>query len=245
MDRRLEKKLSSLRERIRKLDSALVAFSGGVDSSFLMRICREELGEKAVAVTALSESYPRSELSVARRVAKIIGVKHVVVDSGRQCADVRSARATARGCNVYSTMKGIAMRMRIKNVLDGSHRDDASEKGQSFLNARHSGIMSPLLESNLSKAEIRLLAKEFKLPNWDKPASSDCKGKARMPAKKPAMAKSYISLIVPSARLQLKGEIACIIVGKRSMVALARRIGTIRKKMGSFGFSEVMLKLSS
>ncbi|MFH0885456.1 MAG: asparagine synthase-related protein [Candidatus Micrarchaeota archaeon] len=245
MDRRLEKKLSSLRERIRKLDSALVAFSGGVDSSFLMRICREELGEKAVAVTALSESYPRSELSVARRVAKIIGVKHVVVDSGRQNADVRSARATAHGCNVYSTMKGVAMRMRIKHVIDGSHRDDASEKGESFINARNSGIRSPLLESNLSKAEIRLLAKELKLPNWDKPASSDVKGKARKAAKKPAFAKGYLFQIAPTAKLQLKGETACITAGKRSMVSLARRIGTIRKRMKSFGFSEVMLRLSS
>ncbi len=245
MDKRLEKKLSSLRERIRKLDSAVVAFSGGVDSSFLMRICREELGEKAVAVTALSESYPRSELSVARRVAKIIGVKHVVLDSGRQSAVLHTARAAARGGNVYSTMKGVAMRMKIKHVLDGSHLDDASEKGQSFINARHCGVKSPLLESNLSKAEIRLLAKEFKLPNWDKPASSESKAKAPKAGKKPAEAKKYLSSIVPSARLQLKGGIACISVGKRGMVAIARHICAIRKKMGSFGFPEVMLKLSS
>jgi pyridinium-3,5-biscarboxylic acid mononucleotide sulfurtransferase len=245
MDRRLEKKLSSLRERIRKLDSALVAFSGGVDSSFLMRICREELGEKAVAVTALSDTYPRSELSVARRVAKIIGVKHVVVDSGRQCVDVRSARNTAHGCNVYSTMKGIAMRMKIKHVLDGSHLDDASEKGQSFINARHSGVRSPLLESNLSKAEIRLLAKEFKLPNWDKPSSSDGKSKMHKGARKPVLARKYLSELIPTAKLQLKGGLACIVVGKRGMVDLARRMNTIRKRMKSFGFSEVVLKLSS
>lgn len=245
MDRRLEKKLTSLRERIRKLDSALVAFSGGVDSSFLMRICREELGEKAVAVTALSESYPRSELSVARRVAKIIGVKHVVVDSGKPLQDVRAARTSARGCNVYSTMKGVAMRMKLKHVLDGSHRDDAHERGKSFMNARNCGIRSPLLESNLSKAEIRLLAKELKLPNWDKPASSEALRKPPKGAKSPEKARKYMALLAPSAKIALKNGTACISAGKGTMVSLARRMASIRKKMKAFGYPEVVLKLSS
>lgn len=245
MDRRLEKKLTSLRERIRKLDSALVAFSGGVDSSFLMRICREELGEKAVAVTALSESYPRSELSVARRVAKIIGVKHVVVDSGKQPPDMRSARSSARGCNVYSTMKGVAMRMKLKHVLDGSHRDDATERGKSFMNARNCGVRSPLLESHLSKAEVRLLAKELKLPNWDKPASCDSSHKPKKRPRDMAMARKYISSLSRSAKLSLRNGTACISAGKQAMVSLARRIGPIRKKLKSMGYHEVVLKLSS
>ncbi len=177
MDRRLERKLSTLRERIRKLDSALVAFSGGVDSSFLMRICRDELGEKAVAVTTLSDNYPRSELSVAKRVAKIIGVRHLVIEAPRP----REARPV-RGSNVYSTMKSVAMRMQLKNVLDGSHTDDACERGHSYLMAKAAGVRSPLLESNLTKAEVRLLAKELRLPNWDKPSSSMAR-QARFPRK--------------------------------------------------------------
>jgi pyridinium-3,5-biscarboxylic acid mononucleotide sulfurtransferase len=248
MDRRLERKLNSLRERIRKLDSAVVAFSGGVDSSFLMRICREELGEKAVAVTALSDNYPRSELSVARRVAKIIGVKHVVYDATKPICEPRPPKivGSPRGSSLYSSMKCIAMRMKLKHVLDGSHQDDATERGRSFLEARRAGVRSPLLESNLSKAEIRLLAKEFKLPNWDKPPSSSLKaGEAGKDAKRRASAREYLLSLNANAQVRLQGGKAYIIVGKGGLVALARRISAIKKKMKSFGFSEVYLKSGS
>ncbi|MCI0503737.1 asparagine synthase-related protein [Candidatus Micrarchaeota archaeon] len=248
MDKRLEKKLSSLRERIRRLDSAVVAFSGGVDSSFLMRICREELGEKAVAVTALSDNYPRSELSVARRVAKIIGVKHVVFDPSKSAIDTRASRSAnmIRNSNLYSSMKCVAMRMKLKHVLDGSHQDDADERGRSFLEARRAGVRSPLLESNLSKAEIRLLARELRLPNWDKPPSSSIKpgkaAKAGKDAEKRFEARAYLLALCPRACVRLRGKNAYIIAGKCGMVALARRITSIRKRLKSLGFSEVFLK---
>jgi len=199
MDKSLVRKLSVLRARIRKLDSAVVAFSGGVDSSFLMRICRDELGEKAVAVTTLSDTYPRSELTIARRVAKIIGARHVVIDSSKG----REARPV-RGANVYSTMKSVAMRMQAKNIVDGSHADDACDKGRSYLMARAAGVRSPLLESNLTKAEIRLLAKEFGLPNWDKPSSSSKKraNGAATRAKKPSSAKKAPARAKKAAKRQ-------------------------------------------
>ena len=80
MDKSLEKKLEMLRRRIRMLDSAVVAFGGGSDSTFLLRICREELGENAVAVTAIPKNYPKSELALAKRIAKVIGAKHVTCE---------------------------------------------------------------------------------------------------------------------------------------------------------------------
>jgi uncharacterized protein len=249
MDRRLEKKLSMLRERIRKLDGAVVAFSGGVDSSFLMRICREELGEKAVAVTALSDSYPRSELSVARRIAKIIGVKHVVYDPCKPVCEPRPPRthAAGRSCNVYSSMKCIAMRMKLKNVLDGSHQDDASERGKSYLEARRAGVRSPLLESNLSKAEIRLLAKEFGLPNWDKAASAPKAARAgkAADAERRRLAREYLRSLDGRAQVALIGGRAYLTVGRAAMVSLARRMGAIRRKMKTLGFAEVFLKLAN
>jgi len=225
-----------------------VAFSGGVDSSFLMRICREELGEKAVAVTALSDNYPRSELSIARRVAKIIGVKHVVYDPSKPVCEPRLPRASgaAKGSNLYSSMKCIAMRMRLKHVLDGSHQNDADERGRSYLEARRAGVRSPLLESNLSKAEIRLLAKEFGLPNWDKPPSGASRlRKADKDAIRRSEARVYLLSLCKGAHVRLHGKCAYIIVGKGGLVSLARRICEIRKKMKSLGFSEVFLKLAS
>jgi uncharacterized protein len=248
MDKRLERKLNSLRERIRKMDGALVAFSGGVDSAFLMRICRDELGEKAVAITTLSENYPRSELAVARRVAKIIGVKHLILDTSRKPDNARMpSRGAGRGSKLYSSMKSVAIRMKIKHIFDGSHKDDAQEKGRRFLEARRAGIRSPLLESNLSKAEIRLLAKELKLPNWDKPASSKKKGapKKRASAPNAEKAREYLSGLSAAVRMRLRGDKAYLIVNRHGMVELARRIGMIKRRMKAFGFSDVLLKLSS
>ncbi|MEW6035679.1 MAG: 7-cyano-7-deazaguanine synthase [Candidatus Micrarchaeota archaeon] len=248
MDTSLERKLSILRKRIRKLDGALVAFSGGVDSTFLMRICREELGEKAVAVTALSDSYPRSELSMARRVAKIIGVKHLVVDPKQpEGAEQPRPSEFCRGSNVYSCLKSMAMRMKLGNVLDGSHRDDASEKGRHFMAARRAGVRSPLLESDLTKAEIRLLAKELGLPNWDAPSSAERKKPAREPLRPSArrLALEYVRSIEPGAALIVRGGRVFISVSEASMGRLAKRITELQKRLRAMGFSEVLLKLSS
>ncbi|MEW6723170.1 MAG: asparagine synthase-related protein [Candidatus Micrarchaeota archaeon] len=247
MDKTLERKLVDLRRRIRKLDGALVAFSGGVDSTFLMRICREELGEKAVAVTALSDHYPTSELTLARRVARIIGAKHVVVEPS---GDGESRPVSqCRGGNVYSCLKSLAMRMKVKNVIDGSHRDDASERGRSFIAAKRAGVRSPLLESDLSKAEIRLLAKEFGLPNWDKPASSRApKAKATasgLPSAKVREARKFVASLAPKAKMKASGTSALLVAAGKDMVNVAKSFGAIRKKLRSLGFSDVMLKMSA
>jgi uncharacterized protein len=237
MDKNLERKLGSLRKRIRKLDSALVAFSGGVDSTFLTRICREELGEKAVAVTALSENYPKSELSLARRIAKIVGVRHLVVTNPEteKYSDVN----LYRGANLYSCLKSIAMRMKVKHVIDGSHSGDVSDKGMHFINAKKAGVRSPLLESDLSKAEIRLLAKELGLPNWDKPPSSP------KPKKKPLLGKAreYVQANYPGATLQSEGSKALIVAGSK-LNNVAKNLQKIERKLRSLGFSEVLLKIS-
>jgi uncharacterized protein len=255
MDNGLERKLSRLREHIRKLDTVLVAFSGGVDSTFLMRICREELGDKAVAVTALSEDYPKSELSMAKRVAKIIGIKHLTIDPCNQNAPQNTKLTVPRGSNLYSYLKSVAMRMKLRHVLDGSHRDDALAKGNSFLAARRAGVHSPLLESDLSKAEIRLLAKELGLPNWDKPASSakktqNTKPKTQNPKRNsgrliqnPEVVKLYVRSICPTANIKVVGKKVAIIIKENLMVGLAKHLGVLRKKLKALGFSEIVFKL--
>lgn len=243
MDDLLKRKMDDLRKRIRKLDSAVVAFSGGVDSTFLMRICREELGEKAVAVTVLADHYPASELSLARRIAKVIGVKHVTC--GPSAA---SGRSTERLCSgkMFSSLKSLAARKRLKNVLDGSHRDDASDGGFSFIAARQAGIRSPLLESDLSKAEIRLLAKELGLPNWDKPSSSSGKKDNRSASRLKGLeeAKRYLaSLGLKNAIVMKTGRQLAIVADKKDVVKIAKRMEAIRRKMSSLGFFEFSLML--
>ncbi len=182
MQANLELKLKKLRKNIRKLDSALVALSGGADSSFLMRICREELGNKSVAVTIVPSNYPSGDIIMAKRVAKILGVKHVVHEMEE--TEEPPSSNICRGANMYSCLKSLAMNMKIKNVLDGSHADDLKQGAVSFTAAKRAGFKSPLLESQLSKAEIRLLAKELGLPNWDKKPKTNKKQNTKSPSGK-------------------------------------------------------------
>jgi len=250
MDKNLERKLADLRTRIRKLDSAIVAFSGGVDSSLLMRVCRDELGDKAVAVTAFAGDYPSSELSLARRIAKVVGARHMV----HKIAPYPGNGGTPCKGKVFSSLKDLAARLKMKNVLDGSHRDDASEKGFSFIAARAAGVRSPLLEAGLSKAEVRLLAKELGLPNWDRP-SSGCSGELEASLqeirggsgfKKLQAAKRYLksTIKIKVPMLCKSGKKLRIVLSKDDLVKVARKIDAVRKRMKALGFSDVMLCLS-
>jgi uncharacterized protein len=228
MEKSLERKLKSLRKRIRKLDSAVVAFSGGVDSSLVMRICREELGEKAIAVTTVSEDYPSRELSIARRVATVIGAKHLTHKPEDDPA--------YKSSNVYSSLKSLAMRLKLKNVIDGSHKDDVSDRGKSYIAAKTAGVKSPLLESDLSKAEIRLLSKELGLPNWDKPSSS----KKKTPVEK---AQAYLKRL-GMKNVKVTSKSGKITISTTSITKMARNHEKITRRMKDLGFSAVLLEFS-
>jgi pyridinium-3,5-biscarboxylic acid mononucleotide sulfurtransferase len=169
-----ERKLEQLKENLIRLESVAVAFSGGVDSTFLLKVARDVLGEKVVAVTAQSSTYPDRELREAVSFAEAIGVKHVVIESEELDIDGFAANPVNR-CylckkELFSKMIAVAREHGLRHVVEGSNADDLNDYRPGLMAIRELGILSPLKEASLGKDEVRMFSRELSLPTWDKPA---------------------------------------------------------------------------
>jgi uncharacterized protein len=165
-----------MRESIRTMGSALVAYSGGVDSAFLLKIALEALGsERVLAVTATSESLVVEELDEARALAQRLGAAHeVITTSELQSEDYASNPANrcyfCKG-ELFHELASIAKSRGYGVVLDGANYDDLSDHRPGHAAAVELGARSPLQEAGLTKAEIREFSRELGLPTWDKPSA--------------------------------------------------------------------------
>ena len=167
-------KLEILKDIIKDLESVVVAFSGGVDSSLVAKVCYDVLGDKALAVTARSETYPAYEYEEALKIAKEIGVAHMTIDTS-ELGIAGFAENTPRRCyfcksELFGKLKKIAGGKGCKHVADGANLDDAGEYRPGLDAAKELGVRSPLKASGLRKADIREISKYLKLSNWDKPS---------------------------------------------------------------------------
>jgi uncharacterized protein len=156
------------------MGTVLVAYSGGVDSTFLLKVATDVLGARALGVTACSDSYPERELEEAKQLAAAIGARHLVVETGEMEQEAYVANPANRcyfcKTELWETLIPIARAEGIAALADGFNADDVGDYRPGAAAAREHGVRSPLLEAQLTKAEIRALSREMALATWDKPA---------------------------------------------------------------------------
>lgn len=168
-----ESRVTALKAELRQLGSALVAFSGGVDSALVLKFAVDELGESAVALTAVSPSLPPEEAEEAQDFARRLGARHVLVNS-KEIEDPRYVANGADRCYFCkSELHSLTARYReelgLAVVLDGFNADDQKDHRPGNRAAKERGVRSPLSEAGLTKAEVRAWSHRLGLPTWDKP----------------------------------------------------------------------------
>lgn len=175
-DAAAQTKYDALIDLLQSFGSVLVAFSGGVDSSLLLRASRDALGAAAVAASGLSQTYAAEELAEAKAIAEEMGVEHLIVPT-MELTDRRYADNTHQRCffckqELYSRLGEVARDRGLAVVVDGTNADDLGDFRPGIRAARALNVRSPLAEVGLAKAEIRALAAALGLRTWDKPAAA-------------------------------------------------------------------------
>jgi len=170
----IDKKTNQLREHIRAMPSAIVAFSAGVDSTFLTAVVAEELGERGLAVTATSPAFPERELQEAVELATRLGATHKIIRSN-ELADPNYANNPSNRCyhcktELYTLLRDMADREGFAHILDGTNADDLGGHRPGHQAAKENRVESPLVDLEFSKAEIREASRRMGLKTHDKPA---------------------------------------------------------------------------
>ena len=170
----IERKWEHLKSQLREMRLAVLAYSGGVDSSLLLRAASEVMGPRLIAVTAVSETYPAGELQAAKDFAQSLGVTHHTLHTEELASEsfVQNPPDRCYYCKkeLFDKLRRLAEAEGISAVIEGSNTDDLKDHRPGRMAAQEYGVRSPLVEAGLSKSEVRELARSLHLPVWDKPS---------------------------------------------------------------------------
>lgn len=251
----LEIRYGRLQAILREMGEVLVAFSGGVDSTFLVKVAFDVLGDRAVAVTADSPSLPRRELEEARRLAAEIGVRHLVIET-HELDDPRYAANPSNRCyfcktELFTRLEGLARELGFRWLAYGENADDALGHRPGAQAAQEFGVRSPLREAGLTKADVRALSRRLGLPVWDKPAFA-CLS-SRFPYGSTITAEKLRQVEVAEQvlwelgfrqfRVRHHGDIARIEVGREERIRLLEVAEEVSDRLRALGFLYVTMDL--
>jgi len=253
----LQEKYDHLQRIIAKAGGAIVAFSGGVDSTLLFKVCFDVLGERALAVTARSETFPERELEAAVNLAKQIGGRHIIIDSEELdvagFSDNPPHRCFLCKTELFTKIKKIAVEHGIRWIFDGSNMDDRTDFRPGRMAAKRLGIRSPLEEAGMDKKEIRDLSKLLNLPTWDKPSFACLSSRfpyhtkiTRSALRRVERAEDYLwRLGMRVFRVRHHDTVARLELGKEEIRLLTERdLGKrIAQHLKSLGYKQVTLDL--
>jgi pyridinium-3,5-biscarboxylic acid mononucleotide sulfurtransferase len=248
-------KLEEMERILKKMQSALLAYSGGVDSSFLLKVAHDSLGDKLLAVTAVSPTYPREELDLAKETARRLKARHKIIRtselSNRNFVSNPVNRCYFCKKELFGKLKEIARKNNIKFVIDASNATDKKDYRPGARAKKELGIRSPLEEAGFTKDEIRKLSKKLKLRTWDKPslaclASRIPYGRPITPAvlaKIEKAEKVLKAMGFKQVRLRHYGGLCRIEVNAANVAALIRKRNLIVAKLKPLGYNYITVDL--